>query len=285
MLTPLVHLREIRSELSPTEKTIADRILRSPRLVTEKSIHELAQETFSSSATILRLCRHLGFEGFRDFRQAVAYELAVSDRPAEQPSDLSPEDSLEAIIEKITYRNIAALELTARIIDPEKLQRCIQLISSARVVYLFGMGASLCTCKDAYLKLLRLNKIAVINEDWHSQLLQARNATPQDVGIVISYSGATVEMIECMKALKESGTPAIAITRLVKSPIAELADECLYTASNESLFRAGAMSSRISQLDIIDILFTALSNLSYEESITQISRTYIKKPGVDDEGK
>lgn len=214
---------------------------------------------------------------------AVAYELAVRDQTKRhQQQAIERNDSLEQIIEKITYRNIVSLEETEELMDLATLRRCVDLLHRARVIYLFGMGASFCTAKDAYLKFLRANKLCILNEDWHSQLLQARNATTQDVGIVISYSGATVEMIECMKALKENGTPTIAITRFVKSPVSDLADEKLYTASNESLFRTGAMSSRISQLNIIDILYTALSNLTFDASLDQLSRTYIQKPNVED---
>ena len=99
------------------------------------------------------------------------------------------------------------------------------------------------------------------------------------MAIVISYSGATVEAIECMKALKENKTPIIAITRFVQSPVSDLADQKLYTAANESVFRSGAMSSRLSQLNIIDILYTALANDSYEQTLEQLSRTHIHKPG------
>ena len=141
------------------------------------------------------------------------------------------------------------------------------------------MRASLCAAKDAYLKFLRLNKLCVINEDFHSQILQARNATSEDLALVISYSGATTEIIECMRTLKENKTPIIAITRCVNSPVSELADQKLYTTANESVFRSGAMASRTSQLNIIDILYTALANDSYEETLDQLSRTHIHKPG------
>jgi DNA-binding MurR/RpiR family transcriptional regulator len=81
-----------------------------------------------------------------------------------------------------------------------------------------------------------------------------------------------------MKALKENHTPIIAITRCVNTPVTELADLKLYTAANESIFRSGAMSSRISQLNIIDILYTALANDQYDHSLEQLSRTHIHKP-------
>ena len=282
MRSALLVLRESMGTLSGTEQEIAAYLLEHPRDVMDISIHELAKRTFSSSSSIVRLCHHLGFEGFKDFRKTLTYELAVRDQSkVNEQKELNRSDSLGEIIEKITYKNIMSLEDTKNLMDVQTLRQCVKLIQKARIIYLFGLGASLCAAKDAYLKFLRLNKPCIINEDWHSQLLQARNATDRDLAIVISYSGNTAEVIECMKALKENNTPIIAITRCVSSPVSEMADQKLYTTANESTFRSGAMSSRISQLNIIDILYTALANESYEDSLEQLSRTHIHKPGND----
>ena len=283
MSSPLLQLREKSRLFSPTEQEIVEHILSNPQLVVDMSIHELARYTFSSASTIVRLCHHTGYSGYKEFRKAVTYELAMREQTKQvEQKEITYSDSLQDIVDKITYKNIVSLEETRALVDLDTLRACIDLIHNARVIYLFGLGASLCACKDAYLKFLRLNKICIINEDWHSQILQARNATPQDLGIVISYSGATVEVIECMKSLKENKTPIIAITRCVDSPVAELADQKLYTTANESIFRSGAMSSRISQLNVIDILYTALANDQYEASLEQLSRTHIRKPGQND---
>ena len=280
MSSPLLRLRESSHSFSNTEKEIAAHILATPQIVVDMSIHELAKYTFSSASTIVRLCNHTGYAGYKEFRKAVTYELALREQNKRtEQKEIDRSDSLTELIEKITYKNIISLEETKDLLDVEVLQECVDLLRNAEVVYLFGMGASLCAARDAYLKFLRLNKMSIINEDWHSQLLMARNATARDVAVVISYSGATVEVIECMKALKENGTPIIAITRCVNTPVSELADHKLYTAANESLFRSGAMSSRISQLNIIDILYTALANEQYEASLDQLSRTHIHKPG------
>ena len=57
----------------------------------------------------------------------------------------------------------------------------------------------------------------------------------------------------------------------------ELADHNIYIAANESIFRSGAMSSRLSQLNVVDILYTAFANRDYEASLSQLSRTHIYK--------
>ena len=278
MSSALLRLRECSQRFSSTERGVAERILAETQLVGDRSIHELAQKTFSSPSTIVRMCSHTGFSGYKEFRRAVTYELARREQTRRnEQKDIQRSDSLEQIIDKITYANILSLEETRDLMDVSILRAGAEVLRRARVIYLFGLGASLCAAKDAYLKFLRLNKLCVINEDWHSQLVQSCNATDQDAALVFSYSGVTTEVIECMRNLKKNGTPIIAITRCVSSPVSDLADYRLYTAANESLFRSGAMSSRMSQLNVVDILFTTLANADYERSLSQLSRTHIEK--------
>lgn len=280
MKSALLRLRESRDSLSETERAVADYLLTHTDQAMEMSIHQLAEHSFSSPSTIVRMCRRIGFDGFKEFRRCVTYELAVRKQSKEEEQkEIQREDSLEDIIEKITYKNIMSLEDTKNLMDGETLGKCVELISQCRAVLLFGIGASLCAARDAYLKFLRLNKPCIVNDDWHSQYLQAKNASADDLGIVISYSGETVEMVACMKAMKDNGTPIIAITRCVDSPVSRLADYKLYTAANESVFRSGAMSSRISQLNIIDILYTAFANSEYDYMLDRLSKTHIHKPG------
>ena len=279
MSNALLRLRELSKSFSSTEREIAEIILKNPAMVVDQSIHELARNTFSSASTIVRLCHHTGFSGYKEFRKAVTYELAQREQTRKTDrAEIGQTDSIADIIDKITYQNILSLEETRELLDVQVLKEAVELLRRARVIYLFGLGASLCAAKDAYLKFLRLNRLAVINEDWHSQLLQAKNATSEDLALVISYSGATEEIIACIKELKKNNTPVVAITRCVPSPVSEMADLKLYTAANESLFRSGAMSSRISQLNLVDILYTALANETYENTVDQLTRTHIHKP-------
>lgn len=281
MKSALLRLREYRDSISPTERIIADYLLEHPEDAMNLSVHQLAALTFSSPSAVIRMCHRIGFDGYKEFRRTVTYEMALRKQSAEEErKEISRSDSIEEIIEKVTYKNVISLEDTKNLLDGEILQKCVELIAHSDTVYLFGIGSSLCVARDAYLKFLRLSKPCVLNDDWHSQLLQARNSTAADVGIVISYSGETLEVLECMHTMRENNTPIIAITRYSASPVSELATYNLYTAANESIFRSGAMSSRISQLNVIDILYTAFANGEYEYCLQQLSRTHIDKPRI-----
>ena len=278
MKNTVLLLRENSRLMNNTERKIAEYILSHMELVAQMNIQELAKATFTSASTIYRMCCNLGFQGYKEFKQALLYDVAIRSRESKPDNEeIDRADSMERIIEKVTYKNIASLEDTKSLMDPQNLEQCVSLLEQARTVLLFGIGASFGVARDAYLKFLRINKPAMVNEDWHSQLLMARNSRPDDLGIVLSYSGETQEMLECMKEMRKNGTPIIIITRFVTSPAAKLADYTLYTAATESLFRSGAMSSRISQLNVIDILYTAYAYRQYDETLTRLSKTHINK--------
>ncbi len=279
MKSVLIRLRESRNAVSSAEGAIVDYLLKYPENAVNFSIHELAEKTFSSPSTIIRMCRRVGFDGYKEFRRAITCELAVRKQTEnEEKREISRSDSMQEIVDKITYKNIISLEDTKNLLDIETLEKCVELICKSKTICLFGIGSSLCVARDAYLKFLRLSKPCTINDDWHSQLLQARNMTKEDVGLVVSYSGQTVEVLECMKAMRENDVPIISITRYSPSPVSELSTYNIYVAANESTFRSGAMSSRISQLNVVDILYTAFANSEYEYCLERLSKTHIDKP-------
>lgn len=279
-MNALVRLKEHFDALNPAEHAAADYILQNPREAASLSIHELAARAYVSPSAIVRMCHTIGFSGFKEFRRELLKELALDEVEQDKArQEICREDSIPDIIHKITAINIQSLTETEQLMDPAVLKKCVDMMDNARTIIFLGMGASWLAARDGYEKLLRIDKPCTLSEDWHLQLLSSRNSTRNDLGIVISYSGQTVEMIECVKAMKENHTPVIAITRSVKSPISELADIRLNTTTNESLFRSAAMSSRISQLNIIDILYTAFANRNYENSLAQLRKTHIRKPG------
>ena len=77
MKSALIRLRESWDSISATERTIADYLLANPEEAMELSIHELAKRTFSSPSTVIRMCHRIGFNGYKEFRRAMTYEMAV----------------------------------------------------------------------------------------------------------------------------------------------------------------------------------------------------------------
>lgn len=278
MKNVLLRLRETQSAMSGTEATIAKYICAHPEEAAHLTVRELADRTYSSPSSVVRLCRTVGFDGYKEFRQELMLDVhSLGETGSHEEAELDGTASIPDIIDSITRRNTQCLQDTQYLLSVEEVTVCVELIRKARTILLFGIGASLCVARDAYLKFLRVDKPCVLNDDWHSQLLQARNATSEDLAIVFSYSGQTTEMVECMKALKETGTPIIAVTRSAPSPVAKLADHRLHTATNEFTFRIGALSSRIAQLNVVDVLYAGFVNAEYDYCMKRFVKTHIYK--------
>lgn len=278
MKNALVILQEFSISASPTEAGVIRQILEDPAAAADCTIKELSEKTYTSQATIVRLCVKLGFSGYRDFRRALSGEVEVIKRTLrEDVPEITRTDSLEEMAAKVTHMNIKSLEDTLHLVDMETLAQCVELIDGARTIGLFGVGAGLVVARDAYMKLLRSNKPCVFNDDWHNQRLQAQNLGREDLAILITYSGRTREVVECARILKGNGCPMVAITQNDSSPVAQLSTYNLYIPSNEQVLRSGAMASRMAQMNVIDILYTAYAYKRYDSFKQRLAETYIQK--------
>lgn len=278
----LLRLQDYLAKASAAEKNGVTIILNHPNMVIGKSVQEFADLAYASPSTIIRLCRKLGCEGYRDFQHALIYENALfKDSRNISVQEIVPTSSTEDIIRKVTQKNIESIETSRKLIEPKIIDTCVKMIEESRIIQLFGLGSSLLVARDLYLKLIRVEKPCNICDDWHAQLLAARTMKKEDLAIVISYSGLTSEMLACARAAKACGARIVAITRAADSKLADEADCVLSVAATELILRSGAMSSRISQLNIVDILYVAYVNRHYESCMRSFPKTHIQKPWED----
>ncbi|MBS5520752.1 MAG: MurR/RpiR family transcriptional regulator [Clostridiales bacterium] len=278
MNSVILKFREYLALSSNTEKGIIQYVLSHPEEVAQMSIREFSKQVYASPSTITRLCHKIGFLKYREFQKALMYENALRKETInEENCEIQKDDTLEQLVDKIIYKTIVSLEDTKNLIDLEVLDKSVDLLLRANKLVFFGMGASLLVGKDAYLKFLRINKPCLSNEDLHSQIVQARNMTAGDVGIIISYSGMTPEMVECAEVMKNANVPVIAITCFHESPLSKLADLNLYITATEFEFRTGKLGSRIAQLAVIDMLYTAYVQRDYDNCMKILKKTYISK--------
>ena len=111
------------------------------------------------------------------------------------------------------------------------------------------------------------------SSDPHNQILAATSLTKGDVAVLISYSGNTKDILETADVARQTEATLISITRYGKNPLSERADIRLYSSSSEPLIRSGAMGSRIGQLTVVDILYTAVVSREYDSVKHHLDKT------------
>ncbi|WP_055666493.1 MurR/RpiR family transcriptional regulator [Desnuesiella massiliensis] len=259
--------------LSNTEVKIARFILDNTSTIKNMTSSELAEKIGVGQSTIIKFIKKFGFNGFLDFKIKLSESLAKEkSNTRKMHDDISLEDPLKDVYFKLVEESIRSIQGTYQNIDFSELEATIELLNNSSRIVLIGIGNSGLVAKDFNNKLLKIGKTPLFSEDLHVSLSIVPSLTEQDCCIVFSYSGKTKEIVEISEKIKEKKCPVIAITSNMSSPLAKLSDKILCTISAEGLLRTSAMSSRITQLSIVDILFLGLVQKNYDPAISKIQQ-------------
>lgn len=268
----LIMLKEMLPTLPPSERKIAEYILQNPESAIFSTASELAKHSKTSSAAVIRLCKSLGLKGFQELKIRISGDLQ---RPIEERyRDIEPNESQEAIFQKMTNNSIQSLRETVEILSLEEIKKATDTIINARNIHFFGVGASNIIAQDAQLKFLRINKQATSFTDMHVAAMLIANANEEDVVVGISFSGETLEVARILDLANKQGANTISLTRYGTSPVSEKAKINLYiSATKEAKYRSSATSSRLAQLHVIDILFMCVATRQHKQTIEYLDKT------------
>ncbi|HEX6685623.1 MAG TPA: MurR/RpiR family transcriptional regulator [Candidatus Limnocylindrales bacterium] len=273
----LVRIRGAMPALRPAEQRVAGVMLADPAAAAALSISALARQCTTSETTVMRLCRSLGLERFPDLRLALARAASREEArfgAVQVNGDISPTDSLADVVRKIGFSDARAIEDTTSTLDIEALGLAATALNRARRIDIYGIGASGFVCLDLHQKLHRVGMFASAWSDPHAALTSAALLTENDVALGISHTGTTIDTVQPLRLAAARGATTIAITNFVSSPIAECANLVLATAVRETTFRSGATASRIAQLAVVDCLFVAVAQQSYDRTMRALENTY-----------
>lgn len=105
------------------------------------------------------------------------------------------------------------------------------------------------------------------------QAMAAATMNERDVAVVISYSGATKDTIHVAEIAKRVGAKTVCITRFVKSPMTSFSDITLLCGANEGPLQGGSTSAEISQMFLIDLLYTEYYRRYFDKCSKNNERT------------
>jgi DNA-binding MurR/RpiR family transcriptional regulator len=269
----LLRIQESIQRLNPSEKKVASFIIEKPELMVNMTVSELSEASGSSQSAIIRLCKTLNMKSYQELKLCVAGDLRDNQNSGEEYKEINLDSDLHTIISSVTNNNVYSLKETLKIINTEKLEAAIDIIENAKRVDFYGAGASQIVAQDAQTKFMRINKTCTAYSDNHLQLTSAVTLTDNDAAVAFSNSGETLQIVECIKAAKKSGAKTIGITRYGRNTLEQLVDVNIELFSSESDVRSAATSSRIVQLNIVDIIFIAIVGHQYESSINYLNRS------------
>lgn len=263
-----------KTDLSESERKVAEYVLAEPKKTLHFNIAELARQSGASQAAVIRFCKRIGLGSFGNFKLRLARDV-FRDADERFIPDLNLESQASAtrIIHSVTAQAQRSLSLLAALLDPALIEKAAAAISEATLTALFGVGASGVAAYDFLQKLVRIGIPASYSADTDLQVTTASMLRPTDIAFVFSYSGENAAMCEAARQARGRGSRVISLTMDSVNSVRSLADIALLVPASERLYRLGAVTSRINQLAVVDILFTRIASSDLEGSIVAIERT------------
>ncbi len=252
----LLDIQLLYNQLTKTEKKIADYVSKNVNQVLFMSITELADACKVADASVYRFCRTIGVKGYQEFKMKLSLSMASTDEGTEKENkNPKTPDSARKMLDDILESHISVLKETHLLLKWDEIERVVGMMEKAKNIYFFGIGDSLLTALEARNKFLRITKKVHCVDDPHMQAMIASMTTQDDLVFLISYSGATKDIVYISDILSGVGAKVVAITRFLKSPLTSHVDAVLLCGSNEGPLEGGSLGAKLSQLYIVDILF------------------------------
>ena len=253
----LVGIRGEYNQFTKAEKKVADFILNNPKKVLFMSITELAEACGVGDTSVFRFCKTMDCKGYQEFKMLLSLSLNEGKQGLGQiEGDISREDSFAQVAQKVLASNIDALR--------ETFEKVIECFRRAKRICFYGVGTSMTTAMKAADKFLKIEPKVYCVPDSHMQAMMASTMTKGETAVVFSYSGATKDTIHVAELAKKAGADIVCITRFIKSPLTAYGDMVLLCGANESPLQAGSSSAEISQLFLIDLLYTEYYRRYYD---------------------
>lgn len=256
--------------MSETMRKIARLLLSDPTAPLRMSITELASRAGTSPATVTRFCRTLGYDGYVQFRVAVATDVGRTPTRVEIGTAFHPADEPRDVLRTLLSGHVSSLQSTAAIVDLEAAARVAHAIAHCRQVDLYGTGGSAVVAAEMEHRFYRIGVNTHAWADVHTGLASASMLGPSDVALGISNSGETVETIEMLARARANGALAVAITNRRNTPLEAVADECLLASVPHQYLHPADLSTKHAQLLVLDFIYMLVMQEDYPGAVAKL---------------
>lgn len=236
------------------EKKVADYIRSNPESAVDTNVSELAELSDTSEATVIRMCKRIGFDGYYQMKIQLSRDLGKN-RLVQLAKGVRKPENVDEIFEVIAT-NLLSL---AKFDYQDLVFKSVELIKKSKYVYIIATGNTVPLAMDLSFRLGNLGIRTFCSELSEYYLGSISNATSDDLVIGITHSGSSRHVTQGLRLAKEQNIKTIVITGFKNSPAAKLADCLLCTPVQNSIFTEFednnfSITSHIYEFAMIDII-------------------------------
>jgi RpiR family carbohydrate utilization transcriptional regulator len=251
----VLQLQAVYYNLKSAEKKAADLLLEEPETIFTFNTEDFARKAGCSQATIVRLSKKLGYEGYPELK--ADFESLQRGEPYITYEGISKDDAPFAVLRKIFEASSAALTDTLGVINQESYVQAVEAMVAAGALMFCGVGDAALVAQEAYQRWARLGQECYCAIDPDLQLILASKLKAGDVIVTISHSGRSKSVLNVVREAERVGALVVAITNFPVSPLAKRAGLVLQTAVFTTYAGEEVMSKRVAELCLIEGLYAS----------------------------
>lgn len=245
--------------LAKAEKRAAEYILDNPDELHRLNLQDLAENAVCSQAAIIRMCKSVGLDGFKQLR-------AELNRPAAAPNELFPDSGADDgkrgvrmanVLKEVFGSNVRSLQDTFALYT-EEYETALKAILKARQLAFFSIGNASMPCQYAYMMFRRIGYHCTADIDPDIQMINAASLGKGDVAVAVSHTGHTRHVVAAVDLARRNGATTICITKNARSPLTKVCDIHIFTATIDSSHHMELVARRIAEYAIIEAFYHAV---------------------------
>ena len=241
--------------LAKAEKRAAEYMLEHTDDLYRLNLQDLADRSECSQAAIIRLCKAIGLDGFKQLKAELNRRSQTGDGNELFPDNEGP--GMAAVLKEVFSYNVRSLQDTFALYTGE-YDKALKAILGARQLAFFAIGNASMPCRYAYMMFRRIGYYCCANADPDIQMLDAANLRKGDVAIAVSHTGQTRHVVAATETARNNGATTICITKNAKSPLTKACDIHLFTATIDTSVNMEFVARRIAEYAIIEAFYHAV---------------------------
>lgn len=143
---------------------IAEYISQNSEQVLMMSIDELAKLTGTAKSAVIRCSKSLGFDGYTALKISLAADVTRKDE-RDYSNSIDVDETADSIANKIFSANIRTLQDTIHFLNIPVLEKVVNLLAEARMIYIYGVGTSAIFGTDFQHRLFQVGYSAIVVTD------------------------------------------------------------------------------------------------------------------------
>lgn len=263
-------IEKIAHESKGSKQEIANFIISNSNDLHKYTIEKIAQDTYTSKASVVRFAKSLNCPGWREFISSFSKEqlfLSQQQKQIDANFPFDKDDSFTKVADQLKKLEIQTLETSRYLIDQEQFEQAAQIINSSKRVCFYAESPNNYLAQLFRRKLLSIGIRGIVFNDDEAGL-ETGAMTPDDCAIIISYSGAQASRaIRHVNLLKANHIPIIGISSDTDNFLRHKADIYLKIASEENLYtKITSFQTEISINYILNLLFALVFQQNYDSN-------------------